>query len=84
LSLMSVSRATALVLAEVGVGIFFAVGIARSFVGNSAPWFVLLACGLSVIVRAIDVESWAFLIPGGLIGRAERAMARALAASLPQ
>ena len=58
---MSVSKATAMVLAEVAVGMFFAVGIARSFIGHSAPWFVLLACGLSVIVRAIDVESWAFL-----------------------
>lgn len=73
LSFMSVSKATALVLAELGAGLFFAVGIARSFIGESAPWFVLGACALSAIVRAIDIESWAFLVPGGLIGRAERA-----------
>ena len=73
LSFMSVSKATALVLAELGVAMFFVVGIARSFVGDFAPWFVLAACLLSGLVRAIDVESWAFFIPGGLIGRAERA-----------
>ena len=73
MSFMSVSKATALVLAELGVGVFFAVGIARAFIGDTAPWFVLAACGLTVIVRAIDIESWAFFMPGGLIGRTERA-----------
>jgi magnesium transporter len=72
LSFMSVSKATALVLAELGVGVFFVVGVARSFFGDSAPWFVLGACLLAVVVRAIDIESWAFFIPGGLIGRTER------------
>src|SRR5215471_9827880 len=72
LSFMSVSKATALVLAELGVSIFFVTGVARSFFGDSAPWFVLGAGLLSIIVRAIDIESWAFFIPGGLIGRAER------------
>ena len=73
LSFMSVSKATALVLSELAVGVFFAVGIARSFIGDSAPWFVLAACALSAFVRAIDIESWAFFVPGGLIGRAEKA-----------
>jgi len=73
LSFISVSKATALVLAELGVGVFFVVGFARTFVGDSAPWFVLAACALGVVVRAIDIESWAFFVPGGLIGRTERA-----------
>jgi magnesium transporter len=72
-SFMSVSKATALVLAELGVAVFFVVGSARSFFGESAPWFVLGACLLGFLVRAIDIESWAFFIPGGLIGRSERA-----------
>jgi len=72
LSFMSVSKATALVLAELGVGIFFVVGSARSLSGESAPWFVLGACLLGFLVRAIDIESWAFFVPGGLIGRTER------------
>jgi len=72
LSFMSVSKATALVLAELGVAVFFVVGVARSFFGDSAPWFVLGGCLLAMLVRAIDIESWAFFIPGGLIGRTER------------
>jgi len=72
LSFMSVSKATALVLSELGVAIFFVVGSARALSGESAPWFVLGACLLGFFVRSIDIESWAFFIPGGLIGRTER------------
>ena len=35
LSFMSVSKATALVISELGVAMFFVVGIARSFVGEA-------------------------------------------------
>src|SRR5688572_23372764 len=73
LSFMPISNATALVFAELGIGIFFVSGIARSFIGDAAPWFVLAACALSATVRAIDIESWAFFMPGGLVARAERA-----------
>src|SRR5262245_39476811 len=73
LSFMSVSRATAVALADLGIAAFFSVGVARSFIGESAPWFILAACWLSALVRTIDIESWAFFIPGGLIGRTERA-----------
>jgi magnesium transporter len=73
LSFMPVSNATAIVLAELGVGIFFVSGVARLSIGDSAPWFVFIACALSLIVRAIDIESWAFFMPGGLVARAERA-----------
>src|SRR5262245_15186967 len=73
MSFMSVSRATALALAELGVAVFFTVGVLRSFIGESAPWFILGACGLSALVRTIDIESWAFFIPGGSVGRVDRA-----------
>src|SRR5437867_13008888 len=73
LSFMSVSKATALALAELGVAAFFVAGVARSFVGDSSAWFVLGACALSAFVRAIEIESWSFFIPGGLIGRTGRA-----------
>jgi len=72
MSFMSVSKAAALVLAELGIAIFFVGGSARSFFGESAPWFVLAAAILGFVVRAIDIESWAFFMPGGLIGRTER------------
>jgi magnesium transporter len=73
LSFMSVSKATALAFAELGIAAFFSVGIVRSLVGESAPWFVLIACIMGAFVRMIDIEGWAFFIPGGLIGRAGRA-----------
>src|SRR4029434_5235931 len=73
LSFTPVSNAAALVLAELGVGMFFVAGVARAFIGDSAPWFVVLACALSLIVRAIDIESWAFFVPAGLVARTERA-----------
>src|SRR5436190_18005760 len=72
LSFMSVSKATALALSELGIAAFFVIGVARSAIGESAPWFVLVACALSAFVRCIDIESWAFFVPGGLIGRTER------------
>ena len=73
LSFMSVWKAAALAIAELGVAAFFLIGLERSAMGETAPWFVLAACVLGAIVRAIDAESWGFLIPGGLVGRAEKA-----------
>src|SRR5262245_52091622 len=78
LSFMSVSKAAALALAELGIAAFFVIGVARSFVGDAAAWFVLAAFVLSVFVRAIEIESWSFFIPGGLIGRTNRAYGAAL------
>jgi magnesium transporter len=69
---MSVSKAIALASAELGIAAFFVAGVARSFVGDSAPWFVLIACVFSAFARMMDIESWAFFIPGGLAGRADR------------
>jgi len=73
LSFMSVWKAAALAIAELGVAAFFLIGLERSAMGDTAPWFVLAACLVGAFVRAIDAESWGFLIPGGLVGRAERA-----------
>src|SRR5262245_35072075 len=72
LSFMSVSKAVALALPELAIAAFFVAGVARISVGNLAVWFVLAACFIGALARAIDIESWAFFIPGGLIGRAER------------
>jgi len=52
---------------------FFVAGVGRAFIGDFSPWFVLMACALSIVVRAIDIESWAFFLPGGLVARTERA-----------
>src|SRR5262249_50261677 len=72
LSFMSVSKAVALALPELVIAAFFVSGVARASVGNLAPWFILAACVLGALARAVDIEGWAFFIPGGLIGRAER------------
>jgi len=73
LSFMSVSKAVALALAQLGIAAFFVIGVARSFVGEAAAWFVLAACIVSIYVRAIEIESWSFFIPDGLTGRTTRA-----------
>jgi magnesium transporter len=73
LSFISVWKAAALALAELGVAAFFIAGTTQSALGPATPWLVLAGCLLSVFVRAFDIESWALFIPGGLLGRAEQA-----------
>ena len=73
MSFVSVWKAAALAVAQLGVGAFFVAGVTRSVLGPPAAWWVLSACLLSAFVRAIDMESWALLIPGGTIGRLQQA-----------
>ncbi len=73
LSFMSVRKAAALAIAQLGVAAFFVAGIARSSLGDSAAWFVLAAAIVGAFVRAIDLESWALLIPGGAVARVQQA-----------
>ena len=69
LPFMSVRKAAALAIAQLGVGAFFIAGVTGTALGPSAAWFVLAATLLAAFVRAIDVESWALLIPGGFVAR---------------
>jgi magnesium transporter len=73
LPFLSVSKAAALSIAQLGIGAFFIAGVVRASLGEAAPWFVLAAASLSALFRAVDIESWALLIPGGLVGRARQA-----------
>jgi magnesium transporter len=73
LPFMSVRKAAALTIAQLGVAAFFVAGIAPSSIGTSAGWFVLAAAMLATFARAIDIESWALLLPGGFVGRARQA-----------
>jgi magnesium transporter len=66
---MSVRKAAALAIAQLGVAAFFISGIAPAALGQSAVWFVLAATFLAAFARATDIESWALLIPGGFVGR---------------
>ena len=73
LPFISVGKASALAIAQLGVAAFFIAGITVPVLGNSAGWFVLGAAALALVVRAIDIESWALLMPGGLVTRAGNA-----------
>ena len=81
LSFATTSRAAALVLPDLGFAAFFIAGISAAVPG--APWMVLLAVVLGLLCRAIDIESWTLFVPGGPVGRVERAFGPrgALAAS---
>jgi magnesium transporter len=73
LEFMSVWKAAALALAELGAAAFFLAGVVWTVAGGAAPWIVLAVTAFGLLVRAADVESWAVFVPGGLIGRAARA-----------
>ena len=72
LSFVSVWKAAALAIAELGVAAFFVAGVAEPL-GSLAPWLILAMCAVAAFVRAIDIESWGLFVPGGLIGRARLA-----------
>jgi hypothetical protein len=69
LPFMSVRKAAALSIAQLGIAAFFISSVTRTVIGDLAPWFVLVATALAAFARAIDVESWALLIPGGFVSR---------------
>src|SRR5262245_16408356 len=69
LRFMSAWNAAALVVAQLGIAAFFVAGVVRPVLGDSIAWFVLAAIALAALVRAIDLESWATLLPGGFEGR---------------
>src|SRR5262245_30701107 len=69
LGFMSVRNAAALAIAQLGVAAFFAAGVTRSALGDSAGWLGVAAPAVAVVVRAFDLESWALLMPGGFEGR---------------
>jgi magnesium transporter len=70
-SFASVWKTASLAVAELNVGALFVVGALAAQMGSFAPWFILLAWAVSILVRAIDIESWALFIPGGTAGRVE-------------
>jgi magnesium transporter len=73
LSFVSVWKAAALAIAQLGAGIFFVAGVAAPVLGPSTVWAVLATAVLGWFARAIDVESWALLIPGGTASRVQQA-----------
>jgi magnesium transporter len=71
--LVSTWKAAAAPLAQLGIGAFFIAGVVAPIIGPPAWWLVLAAAMVSMLLRAVEIESWALLIPGGLVGRARHA-----------
>jgi magnesium transporter len=63
-------------LIELGAVAFFAAGVAGWTVGPAAPWFLLIAVVIGLAVRAVDLETCALFIPGGVRSAAGEAFGR--------
>src|SRR5215831_8211877 len=74
MSFVSVWKAAALASAQLGAAVFFVAGLAVPLLGPLAAWAVLAAGLLGLLASAVDVESWALLIPGGTIARVQQAL----------
>jgi magnesium transporter len=72
LSFVSTWKAGTLAVAQLGVAAFFLPGVLTALIGGS-PWLLLGVACLSGLVRAIDIESWALLLPGGVTSRLQHA-----------
>jgi len=68
ISYVSVWRAAARALTELGAPAFFIGGVVWAAIGSPAPWFVLAAVVLSMFLRSADLEARALFVPGGLYG----------------
>ena len=75
LSYVSVRKAAAIAISQLGLAAFFLAGVLPA-AGWSSLTFAAVAVALAVFVRAIDIESWALFIPGGAVGRARLAFGR--------
>src|SRR5262245_42539982 len=75
-SLISSQRGAALALVELGGVAFVASGVAERSLGPWAPWFVLAAVLIGCALRAIDLESCALFVPGGLYGTVKEAFGK--------
>ena len=73
LSFTSASRAAALALPELAFAAFFVGAVVGADGIRLAPWIVLAATLLAVVIRRLDIESWTLFIRGGLAGRVEHA-----------
>lgn len=79
LSFISFWRAAAIVLNDLGSSAFYVGGIAESFIGKSAPWFILAIMLFSYAVRAVYIESSSMFVRGGVYRVVREALGPALA-----
>jgi amino acid transporter len=79
LSFISFWRASAIVLCDLASSAYYAGGIAESFVGKSAPWFILGIMLFSWAVRAVYLESCSMFVRGGVYRVVRAALGSTLA-----
>src|SRR5262245_27912377 len=72
-SFVPMRSAAAFPVAQLSIAAFFIAGVTTVALGGSAGWVVLAAAGCAALVRAIDLESWSLLMPGGFAGRVSAA-----------
>src|SRR5580698_257005 len=71
LTFISFWRAAAIVLNDLASSAYYAGGESESFIGKSAPWFILGVMLFSYCVRAVYVESCSMFVRGGVYRVAE-------------
>ncbi len=79
LSFISFWRAAAIVLCDLASSAFYVGGIAETFVGKSAPWFIFAIMLFSYAVRAVYIESCSMFVRGGVYRVVHEAMGPTLA-----
>jgi amino acid transporter len=79
LSFISFWKAAAIVLCDLASSAYYAGGLAESFVGKSAPWFILGIMLFSYAVRAVYVESCSMFVRGGVYRVVHEALGGTLA-----
>jgi amino acid transporter len=79
LSFISLWRAAAIVLGDLGSSAFYVGGIAEQAIGKAAPWFILGVMLFSYAVRAIYVESSVMFVRGGVYRVVKEAMGGTMA-----
>ena len=79
LTFISFWRAAAIVLNDLASSAYYAGGESESFIGKSAPWFILGVMLFSYCVRAIYVESCSMFVRGGVYRVVKEALGGTLA-----
>ena len=79
LSFISVWRAAAIVLSDLGSTAFYVGGIVEQAIGRAAPWFVLGVMLFSYAVRALYIESSAMFVRAGVYRVVKEAMGGTMA-----
>src|SRR5256712_8184213 len=79
LAFISLWRAAAVVLNDMGSSAFYAGAIAEHFIGKAAPWLILGIMCLAYAVRAVYIESCSMFVRGGVYRVVKEAMGSTLA-----